>query len=157
MQHCLFYYTRYLFYVSTYYVVEDNDSCLFLVSIGRFFIYTVANSKNVHEIYTISSGLYICWLCTRVCIFEKVFVENIQISVISPNPSLVFYFSIWENEMRPTFFKYSGFSEWVSCDTHTTFLLYLLLIWAHMYSFNTWHFLSIVVQLPRTYFIVSSH
>ncbi|CAJ0946411.1 unnamed protein product, partial [Mesorhabditis belari] len=35
------------------------------VLIGRFFIYTVAATKNVHELYTISSGLYICWLFAK--------------------------------------------------------------------------------------------
>ncbi|CAJ0574367.1 unnamed protein product, partial [Mesorhabditis spiculigera] len=35
---------------------------IFPVTVGRLFIYLLAGTRNVHELYTISSGLYICWV-----------------------------------------------------------------------------------------------
>ncbi|CAI4230192.1 unnamed protein product [Auanema sp. JU1783] len=39
------------------------------VTIGRFLMHTLAGLSKVHDLYTVGSGLYICWLIVRVLYF----------------------------------------------------------------------------------------
>lgn len=40
--------------------------CVIPVTIGRFFIYKITGLSNVHELYTVGAGLYICWMSAKV-------------------------------------------------------------------------------------------
>uniref|UniRef100_A0A915AAP3 RING-type E3 ubiquitin transferase n=1 Tax=Parascaris univalens TaxID=6257 RepID=A0A915AAP3_PARUN len=42
--------------------------CVVPVSIGRFLIYHISGHRNVHELYTVATGLYTCWLLLKLAL-----------------------------------------------------------------------------------------
>lgn len=43
----------------------------FLVMIGRALAYVFIQSQNIHDLYTVAAGLYICWLGMKVWLLTR--------------------------------------------------------------------------------------